>query len=371
MRNLLRFFFPAAVGVVCTLFGVSCRKTSSESVDRPIAHQKAGQETAPPSLESSVRGIIESARKRYGKALIPDEDPFFNDLDSIALVISSRLFMEMDPGKRVSAVVNAVFVDHDQGFDRNQDDIVALLPHTAWYRKQGSCLGNSLILLLLAQKLDYPLFGVVIPDHFFVSYRGADTTIHIETIKGGASFSDGWYRERYGADTSGFSPLTHAQSAGILYYNYGNTLLSDGAIKEAAACYEHAVSLVPDYARAWGNLGIVYEALGENVRAIEAVDRARSLNENLPNIEYNLGTLYLKVKDYPAARREYRRGIERTPRNERLYHGLACAQLAMGDTAQAVQSLRHTLGLDKEYRDARVLLETIERNTRVGERDGR
>jgi tetratricopeptide (TPR) repeat protein len=57
----------------------------------------------------------------------------------------------------------------------------------------------------------------------------------------------------------------------------GRTLSSLGRHAEAAQAYREAVRVRPDYAAAWGNLGLSAILIGEYGEAREAFDRARAL----------------------------------------------------------------------------------------------
>ena len=69
-----------------------------------------------------------------------------------------------------------------------------LFLHGMLKSKRGYCMNLSLLYLILGQKLDLPLFGVPLPNHFFVRYEKGGNRINIEATERGTSFSDNFYR---------------------------------------------------------------------------------------------------------------------------------------------------------------------------------
>ena len=63
----------------------------------------------------------------------------------------------------------------------------------------------------------------------------------------------------------------------VAYYNMGNALKDQGKLEDAMAAYERAVSLKPDYADAYYNMGGMLQERGKLEDAIAAYERALSL----------------------------------------------------------------------------------------------
>jgi len=56
-------------------------------------------------------------------------------------------------------------------------------------RKRGICLSISLIYLMLGEKLNLPLYGVLVPNHIYVRYKEPGRSgINVETTYSGAEF---------------------------------------------------------------------------------------------------------------------------------------------------------------------------------------
>lgn len=76
----------------------------------------------------------------------------------------------------------------------------------------------------------------------------------------------------------------------IAYNNLGEAYRALGRMREAAACYEQALVLRPDYAEAHYHLGLVLEDHGKAQEAVVRYRQALSAKPDLVLAHYNLGT---------------------------------------------------------------------------------
>lgn len=327
-----------------------------ETIKGKAKRSKPKAETV--TVVGMLRSAADSVREHVGDSVLP---PFTTRaLDSMATVLSSRLFMVSDGDTIVETLNRAVFEEAGVAFDPDQDDILNLFPHTVLEHRKGSCLGISLLYLQLAEKLDVPIHGVLAPEHFFVRFDDGERRINIEPIKRGKRLSDEWYRERYElSEDSRFdlASLSRKQVRGALCYNVGNYFRAEGASSQAADWYEQATADVPSLAEAWGNLGIVYETMDRPRKALAALKKARSLDPELSNISRNLGALYVRLNKHERAIDEYQEALDTAPRDPRLHYGLACAWYGAGDLSKAVTHARKALTLKPDFPEARELVQ--------------
>jgi tetratricopeptide (TPR) repeat protein len=81
----------------------------------------------------------------------------------------------------------------------------------------------------------------------------------------------------------------------LAHSNLGLEHLRAGRHDEAAAAFERATSLQPDFALAWTNLGLARRAQGRAGEALAAFERAAALAPDHPGVLMNLGNEYRRA----------------------------------------------------------------------------
>ena len=99
---------------------------------------------------------------------------------------------------RAVGVINEYLFD-ELGFKSIQQasDPNDLFLHSVLDRKQGYCLSLSILYLSLGERLGLPLYGVVVPSHFFVRYDDGRIRFNIETTGKGGNASDEHYIKKF------------------------------------------------------------------------------------------------------------------------------------------------------------------------------
>jgi tetratricopeptide (TPR) repeat protein len=106
-----------------------------------------------------------------------------------------------------------------------------------------------------------------------------------------------------------------------------------------------ALRLDPDDPKAYFNLGLAQEGLGEDEAALAAFRKATELNPVYGGAYYNLGTLLIKRKEYRAALEPLSEAVRLSPERSDPRYNLAVALAHLGETRQALDSLREALKL--------------------------
>jgi regulator of sirC expression with transglutaminase-like and TPR domain len=185
------------------------------------------------------------------------------------------------------------FLPHDSA-------IGGSVPRQVYEKKQGSCLGIALLMLLVAEKNGYPLHGVVIPGHFFVRYDDGATRRNIEPNASGIERSDEYYRERYGITPDSWyyslQNLSKKEVAAVFYYMLGNDARQKGQWREARVCYETSLRLFPRYPDALGNLSLVFAERKNIDAALTLLDSVARIDPANPRVYRNRALLLLKKK---------------------------------------------------------------------------
>jgi len=106
------------------------------------------------------------------------------------------------------------------------------------------------------------------------------------------------------------------------HYNLGEAYREGGDIGKAAAAYEQALAVHPDYRKALVNLGGALVRLGRPAEALEPLRRAVELSPGSFGAHYNLATALIRSGDLSGAEIHLERAVEIDPG-----HGRARARL--------------------------------------------
>ncbi len=136
--------------------------------------------------------------------------------------------------------------------------------------RQGTCYTIPLLYMAVAQRLGYPLYPVLAPDHIFVRYVDPNfIEQNIETTSGGKYFPDEFYIQSFAVSKSGLKSgsylrtLTYRQFLGYMLLPSAVIHGRHAATPKVIAYLEKAIELDPGIADYYDNLRIVYTELSE------------------------------------------------------------------------------------------------------------
>lgn len=98
--------------------------------------------------------------------------------------------------------------------------------------------------------------------------------------------------------------------------NKGTSLSNLGRTKEALACFDKALEILPRFDAAWLNKGVMLFKDGRTQEALKCYDQAIEINPNSPAAWYNRGIAYQKNEKLEDALACYDRTLELDPLNE-------------------------------------------------------
>jgi tetratricopeptide (TPR) repeat protein len=110
--------------------------------------------------------------------------------------------------------------------------------------------------------------------------------------------------------------------------NLGIYKLKKGKFKEAKTFFHHIIKTFPENAYAWLSLGIIKEKEGNLEKAIEYYQKAAKLNPNLGIAHAYLGALYLKKAD-PKALHELKTAFKLIPNDPNVNYNLGLLYLCL------------------------------------------
>jgi len=131
--------------------------------------------------------------------------------------------------------------------------------------------------------------------------------------------------------------------------NLGNTLYAQGHYNRAIACFQEALRLVPDLASAHSNLGNVCKLQGKPDEAVVHYQKAISLNPALAEAHNNLGTSFMEQKKYAEAADCYRRVVQLQPDHADAHNSLGNALRLLDRIEEAADCYRQTLRCQPDH----------------------
>lgn len=121
---------------------------------------------------------------------------------------------------------------------------------------------------------------------------------------------------------------------------------------KALEAYEKAVALKPDYWVAFSNTGIILESLGRYSEALSAHERALAVADQVPEVWLNLGTVLYRLERYEEALGAYSKALQLNENLPTAWFNAGLAFQALRQFEQAFGAYRKTLELDANNLDA-------------------
>ncbi len=123
--------------------------------------------------------------------------------------------------------------------------------------RKASCVGLTSLYLILADQLELPLYGVLVPGHVFVRYQNGSNYINVETLKKGIHRTDEYYRNYFKPNPSityYLRNLTKKEFIAICLFNLGNEYSKRGLYENAISKYNSVHVLFPGFGEAMDNM---------------------------------------------------------------------------------------------------------------------
>ena len=144
------------------------------------------------------------------------------------------------------------------------------------------------------------------------------------------------------------------------HYFLGRMEYADGRIPQAVKQFETAIQLDGKFYKAYDNLGLCYEALGNDQLALENYTKALELvrldHPEYDGVYFNLAAFMLKQGKDQQAFDLAAEAAQRNPREPRNFMIAGKALLASGHDDAAVRWLTRAAAMDPSYADPHLLL---------------
>lgn len=137
----------------------------------------------------------------------------------------------------------------------------------------------------------------------------------------------GFFKKLFGSgeqasplDGVDLSNATHADADALC--NLANKYLRNGQFKEAINIHKKVLSINPQHAISWSNLGVAHQELNQLTEAIDALKHATKINPEYANAWHNLGNAYFAVQQIDKAAEAFQQAISINPEHISAKHNL-------------------------------------------------
>jgi tetratricopeptide (TPR) repeat protein len=277
---------------------------------------------------------------------------YLSRLDGMALEIRDILKQNGIAADFKAIPVINKYLFEDLGFKSisEANDPNSLFLHTVMDKKEGYCLGLSILYLSIGERLGLPLYGVVVPGHFFVRYDDGRVRFNIETTSKGGNAPDEHYIKKFKVPTLNgrsiyLKNLSKIQTLGCFFNNLGNSYSDVGDMESALLAFERAVEINPTLSESRANLGNIYLKKGKVTQAIREYQAALDINPNDAKTHNNLGNAYMQRSSFGYAVSEYSRAISLDPNFVDGYKNLALVYIKQNRYPRAKMELEKVIYL--------------------------
>lgn len=287
-------------------------------------------------------------------------------LDLMALQILAKLKVDASDLEKIDAINDFIFHQMQFRFPPHSlmakdIDVYTFLPSVIDNRK-GVCLGVSILILSLAQRLDLPLEIVTPPGHIYVRYHSEKTLLNIETTCRGVHMPT----ENYlGINTYKLSTRTMKEVVGMAFFNQASVFWGQKNYANAAECYERAKLFMPDDPLVTMFLSIQYLMIGKETEGKELLSSIKGATfpdtiykevfaEDVLNYKiekWAIEAVYQRVDETRESilkkQKELKAVLNKYPYFRGALMQLATSYLQLGRTKEALEILKKYHQLDK------------------------
>ncbi len=161
--------------------------------------------------------------------------------------------------------------------------------------------------------------------------------------------------------------LIHKNPKIVFLYNLLGLILTDQKrIDEAIESYKNGLSIDPNYAMIYNNLGYLFYAFksGDNIKkAEEYYNKSISLDKKIPEPHNNLGNLYKHLKKFKEAIKSYKTAININPKLHLVHNNLGNTYVSLGEFDLAKDYFNEAIKISPNFGLAHRSLSRIKKYT--------
>ena len=135
----------------------------------------------------------------------------------------------------------------------------------------------------------------------------------------------------------------------ILFNIRGVCSKAKNKFHDAIDDFNHAISIKPDYAEAYYNLGVTLREIGDLDKAIGSYRQALKYNNHYPKAHNNLGQIYLVMGDLDSAIDHLEWAVALHPEFSDALNNLGSAYIGLNKVHDAIQSYKKAVALNSNF----------------------
>jgi tetratricopeptide (TPR) repeat protein len=136
------------------------------------------------------------------------------------------------------------------------------------------------------------------------------------------------------------------------FYNMGNALRQQVKLDEAIGAYEKATAFKSNYAEAYHNMGTALQDLGKLDEAIAAYKKAIGIKPDYAEVLYNMGNAFRQQGKRDEAIVAYSKAIAMKPDYAEAYHNMGATHNEQGNMEEAVEAYKKAIDIKPDYASA-------------------
>ena len=136
------------------------------------------------------------------------------------------------------------------------------------------------------------------------------------------------------------------------YYNMGIALQDQGKPEEAIDAYTKALSIKPDSAGAYNNMGIALQDQGKPEEAIVAYNQALAIKPDYAEACYNMGNALKDQGELDKAIEAYEKALSLKPNYADAYNNIGITLQEQGKLGEAIEAYKKVLSIKPDYAEA-------------------
>lgn len=215
-------------------------------------------------------------------------------------------------------------------------------------KREGQCVSFSYLYLVIAERLNLPIYLVAIPYHFFVRYDDGITRFNIETLQEGTSLEDQYYIKWKNISSDliikgiYLRNLNKKEAIGCALLDLNHLYAEKNETDKSIEIINKSLEFFPDNVEAYQALGGAYlqkyaDLVVQNNQyepsilelSIEYLEKALNINPNYSDALINLGTAQMMKGEYEVAVQKFKKVLEVKPDYGPAYQRLSALYLIL------------------------------------------
>ncbi|MGE0086139.1 MAG: tetratricopeptide repeat protein [Desulfococcaceae bacterium] len=134
------------------------------------------------------------------------------------------------------------------------------------------------------------------------------------------------------------------------YYSLGNLCRAACRLADAIAHYQKVLDFKPaDPAGVYNNMGVVWQDLGKNEKALECYQKALDAKPDYAEVYNNVGNTFRAMGDLPQAMASYRKSLELKPDAAEVLNNMGVVFQEMKEPENALSAYQKALEIKPDY----------------------